>query len=249
MKYWIITLLAIFSFAGGITKAQPPYDGSIFVDPDIITENDPTTFIKLKYAGRSVRSVFDRRVDRFIRVQVYLFNAIYSDTKNLQIQVNPEFGKKSQARAQALKYAKVMGRIPNCLRRNLKTVTIHDGYQPFGGGGRDVLIHTQQSIELYEARGILEETLLHEAVHAVLDRKYEITADWLAAQQEDPEFITNYARDNPDREDLAESFLFFVAAKYRPERISPENLVIINSTIPARIRFFESKNLNVRPVQ
>ncbi|NJM37023.1 MAG: hypothetical protein HC845_03625 [Akkermansiaceae bacterium] len=203
----------------------------------------------MKYAGRSVRSVFDRRVDRFTKVRVHLFNAKYSDTKDLQIQVNPEFGNKSQARAQALKYARVMGRIPNCLRRNLKTVTIHDGFQPFGGGGRDVLIHTQQSIELYETAGILEETLVHEAVHAVLDRKYETSADWLAAQRQDPEFITTYARDNPTREDLAESFLFFLAATYRPERISVENLAIINSTIPARIQFFQSKNLNMKPVE
>ena len=33
-------------------------------------------------------------------------------------------------------------------------------------------------------------------------------------------FISEYARDHPDREDIAESFLPYLAVRYRPERLT-----------------------------
>ena len=43
---------------------------------------------------------------------------------------------------------------------------------------------------------------------------------WTAAQAADPDFISTYARDNPTREDVAETFLPYLALRYRPDRIS-----------------------------
>ena len=40
---------------------NPPYGGTIFIDPDIITPDDPTTFVSLTYAGTGVREMYDRR--------------------------------------------------------------------------------------------------------------------------------------------------------------------------------------------
>ena len=66
-----------------------------------------------------------------------------------------------------------------------------------------MLIHTGQSID-YENQGILEETLVHESTHTSLDGKYANAPEWLAAQEADNTFISTYARDFPEREDLAE---------------------------------------------
>jgi hypothetical protein len=51
-----------------------------------------------------------------------------------------------------------IGRLPTVLRSQLRTVWIHQGVEPFGGGNNNLLIHTGQA-DLYYASGILEETL------------------------------------------------------------------------------------------
>lgn len=51
--------------AGPISRdgAVPPFDGTIFLDPDIIVPTDPTTFQAAPYAGQGMRTMFDRRVN------------------------------------------------------------------------------------------------------------------------------------------------------------------------------------------
>ena len=49
-------------------KIPPPFAGTIFLDPDIITDSDKTTFVSLSYAGQATRSMFDRRVNNWIDV-------------------------------------------------------------------------------------------------------------------------------------------------------------------------------------
>lgn len=39
-------------------------------------------------------------------------------------------------------YSVAVGGLPYILRRDLETITIHDGVEAFGGGNRDILIHT-----------------------------------------------------------------------------------------------------------
>ena len=47
--------------------------------------------------------------------------------------------------------------------------------------------------------------LFHEAAHVSLDVDHTDSTGWRAAQAADGEFISTYARDLPDREDVAES--------------------------------------------
>ena len=75
--------------------------GTIFIDPDIITKADPTTYVKLRYRGRAVRNMFDRRTNKFSDVKAHIFIARYSDSKDIEVQVNPEFGGKDKARVHA----------------------------------------------------------------------------------------------------------------------------------------------------
>ena len=165
--------------------------------------------------------MFDRRVDDDVECEAYLFDATFDDGLTAEIQVNPEFGSEAAAQAEADKYGDVIGRLPTVLRADVETVTIHKGTRPFGGGNDNLLIHTGQSAR-YEADGILEETLVHEASHTSLDDAHAEAAGWLDAQRADAEFISNYARDNPIREDVAESFLPYLAIRYRADRIDGE---------------------------
>jgi hypothetical protein len=224
---------------------SPPYPNTIFIGLNIINENDPTTFTELindAIPKQEVRSMFDRRTDSFNNVNAYLFNAKYSDDLNIEVQVNPEF-EPEKARKYALQYATVIGRLPKALRLDVKTVCIHNGKYHFGGGSNNLLIHVGQGEE-YIKQGILEETFVHEASHTSLDR-YSTDSNWIKAQEKDKTFISKYASDNPEREDIAESFLPYLAISYRRDRITDELASTISSTIPNRIKYFDSLKLGL----
>ena len=229
-------------------QAEPPFGGTIFLDPDIITESDPTTFTGLTAAGRGSRSMYDRRANAFVTYNAYLFNATFNDgSRTVEVQVNPEFGSTEAARVEAEKYLPAIGRLPAVLRKDLETVWIHKGFQPFGGGNNNLLIHTEQG-DSYAADGILEETFVHEAAHTSLDAQHANSAGWRSAQANDPDFISTYARDNPDREDVAESFLPWLALRYARDRISNDLANTISATIPNRIAYFDGRGFNMAPL-
>lgn len=147
-----------------------------------------------------------------------------------------------------MKFAEVIGRLPTALRIDVETVWIHKGTEPFGGGNNNLLIHTGQST-LYENDGILEETLVHEASHTSLDAKHSTSSGWVSAQESDGNFISIYARDYPTREDVAETFLLYMAIRYRSDRIDQllENKIL--ETIPNRIMYFDDQNFNMYPIE
>jgi len=247
-KLLLFFVLVFYSFSN--SYAKPPYDGTIFYFPDVINSNDPTTFQELIYVGRDHREMFDRRKGgRWITKKVFLFNAIYED-RTIEIQVNPEFKNQDNAFKEALTYSKVIGRLPNFLLTNVKTVWIHKGNNDYGGGNQNLLIHTGRSAE-YISKGILEEVFIHEAGHTSLDWNWNDLidkAEWAAAQLADKEYISDYARDYPEREDVAESILPWIAVHYRLDRVSREHAEKVLKAIPNRLKFFDEQNFDMYPL-
>ena len=166
------------------------------------------------------------------------------------MQVNPEFGNVPDAEEQALYYAQAVGRLPVGLRTELRTLWIHEGtvQHGLGGGNNNILVHKGRA-ESLARRGTLEEALLHEAAHTSLDPFYRDDPDWLRAQDADGEFISTYARDYPDGEDIAESIVPWIAVRYRRERIRANVTDTIDQTIPNRMAFFDSLELDMRPLE
>ena len=242
MTVWVSALL----FSASV-QAAPPYGGTIFLEPNIITAADPTAFVSVTYVGQGSRSMYDRRVPGWITAQAYLFNAVYDDGLTIEIQVNPEFGSEAAARVEAEKYAPIFGRLPTALRTDVKTSWIHQGNEPFGGGNQNLLIHTGKTAE-YESQGILEETLVHEASHSSLDAGHAAAQGWLNAQRADGDYISTYARDYPSSEDIAESFLTYLALRHRSDRVSESYRSTVSATIPNRIAYFDQEALNLYPI-
>ena len=245
MKRLLFIPLVLFVLT--VVSADPPYEGTIFIDADIITTTDPSTFVDAIYAGQEMRTMFDRRVNDWITVNAFLFNTTFDDGLSCEIQVNPEFGSSDSAFIEAEIYGLEIGRLPTCLRNDVETVWIHLGTEPFGGGNNNILIHTGQA-ELYIEDGILEEVFVHEASHTSLDAYHASSSGWLNAQSLDGEFISNYAQDNPNTEDIAESFLVYLAIQYCSDRISEETYQTITTTIPNRIQYFNEQNFNMFPI-
>ena len=94
---------------------------------------------------------------------------------------------------------------------------------------------------------ILEETFIHEAAHTSLDGIYSNDLDWKNAQKIDCQFISTYALENPNREDIAESYLSYFAVRYASRRISKKMINIIHNTIPERIKYFDKQEQNIYP--
>ncbi|MGK0238106.1 MAG: hypothetical protein ACI92G_001570 [Candidatus Pelagisphaera sp.] len=59
--------------------------------------------------------------------------------------------------------------------------------------------------------------------------------DWLAAQENDGEFISDHARNIPFQEDIAETFLVHLAVDHRRDRISQALFDTVVQTVTNRL--------------
>ena len=249
-----ITMLCLLSACGGDSPSgknigggnPPPFAGTIFIAPDLIQYTDPTSFVGLTYIGQAERTMLDRRSDKFKKYNAYLFIAAFDDGVELEIQVNPEFTLDA-AQGHAEKYSRVVGQMPFTLRKGLEDVSIHHGVAPFSGDKKNIVIHTGQG-EKYIAEDILAETLIHETVHAMIDKDHSRNTQWNQAQQQDIAFISTYAESHPFREDLAESFVPYLAVRYKSDRISQELKDTITSTMQHRIDYFDGLAIEIYPM-
>ena len=178
-------------------QLDPPFSGTVWIDPDIITPSDPTAFEDITATGRGERTMFDRRVNDWITVNAYLFNAQFDDGLTTEIQVNPEFGSASAAMVEANKYGRAIGQLPTVLRTNVETVWIHKGDHLWGGGNNNILIHVGFVSDW--RKEFLEEVLVHEAAHTSLDGIHSKAPAWIAAQEADGNYISTYARDYTEK--------------------------------------------------
>ena len=229
------------------TEGIVPYPGTVFITADLIGPADPTSLESVTYAGRGVREIYDRRPAAWITVNAYLFRARYGNAA-VEFQVNPEFGSREAARAEVDAYAAALGRLPAVLLSRARKVHLNAGHELFGGNwsDRSFLIHTGQGQE-YIRDGFLEEALIHEGGHVSVEGAHRNSAGWRAAQAADGVFISEYARDYPHREDVAESILPYFAVRYRPERLSDADRTVILATVPNRLAYFDEQGLDFAP--
>ncbi len=177
----------------------------------------------------------------------WIFKANCDDGANtFEIRVHEDFTK-TEAASAAEKYGEAVGRLPKVLRSGfgknsgINILNIHKGSHQWFGSSRvgKIGIYTEfATIKLDETR--LEEGLAHEAAHVSLDDEVKSDPKWLAARKADGAFISSYAKNNPDREDVAESFLAYFSARYVPTRIDSDWKDQILQTIPNRIAYFDA---------
>lgn len=239
----LLLLATVVGHAPTLTAATstdvPPYTGTVFIDPDVIVPSDPSALLDMTYAGRGERTMYDRRTADWVVLDAYLFDARFSDGLGSEVQVNPEFGSVAAAERVAAKYAHMLGRLPTVLRTDVETVWIHRGQEDWGGRNDNLLIHVDQYATAPAFADFEEEVMVHEAAHTSLDAAHAEAPDWLSAQSADGGFVSTYARDHPFREDVAESFLPWLAVRYRPERVSVADRRKILDAIPNRLAYFD----------
>lgn len=248
----ILVLGLIISF--NAEAASYVFKDNLYTDADIVTKEDPTSFQNIVFVKEKKIKFWDKRKAKASGwkqsfFKVFIFKATFEKGRKINIRVNTEFETKDKAEKQALKYGKMVGQLPNFLRKNLKTITIHKGKYLWGGGNNDILIHTDE-YQGHLAKSV-EEVLLHESGHVSLDWAWGgsvKSSKWKAAQKADNKFISKYAKEFPKREDVAETILWWVAVRCKADRISESNYKKILEAIPNRLKYFDEKNFDTYPI-
>lgn len=226
---------------------RPPFGGTVWISPDVISPADPTSLRGVTYAGRGLREFWDRPAERWVTIDVYRFDVRYAVVQ-LEFQVHPDFGSVEAARLEVDTYAPVLGRLPAALLAGAREVEITAVDEVLQGNEAGIFhVYTGAGEELIR-NGFLEEVFFHEGAHASLDRVHRDAAGWRTAQQQDDGvFISTYARDHPQREDVAESILPYFAVRYRPERLTDADRLAILTAIPNRLAYFDEQGLDMSP--
>ena len=108
---------------------NPPWDGTIFITGGIITSTNKNYFIGVDYIDQSIRQMYDRR-NGWVYYESYNYNASFTDGTSVEIQINPEFNF-NETYDLALKYAELIGQLPTRLKKDLETMWIHKGTDPW----------------------------------------------------------------------------------------------------------------------
>ena len=145
----------------------------------------------------------------------------------------------------------MLGRLPLVLLSNVREIEVQiASADPTHAGVNESLgiIH----INTYKAEtavleGFMEEILLHEGAHASLDGDHARSPNWRTAQEADGRFLNNYARDYPEREDIAETTWAYFVTHYRPDRIGARNVETILAAIPNRLAYFDAQRFDISP--
>ena len=214
---------------------------------DWLTPSHPTDFIGLQtavFGNKSTRSDTKETIGTAPGPALYLFDAKFSDDTTIEVRIDPAIETAEAQSEIAEKYLKMVGQLPGFLRRGIKTFSIFvtdDTLVPdrpaFAMGSHVVLYsHTfeQGSRESY-----VEELIFHEAVHATLDDFHKNNSQWLAAQQNDGQFISPYAKEVP-LEDFAESYSMYYVSRITDPQLPRSIVTTILSTIPNRIQYFDA---------
>ena len=225
---------------GGVPRS----DGTVWDFPRVIEPSDPTRLGSITYAGRGERFVFDRRPAEWIMINAYLFDVRY-EGQVVEFRVNPEFGSEEAAQAEVETYAHALGQMPAVLLQGIRHVNINAGDEKWGGPRSGVLIHTEWQGTSYI--GFMEEIFFHESTHAVLDSAHKDSPGWRAVQAADGVFISDYARDHPGREDVADSFLSWFGVRYQAERLTAVERAVILRTMPNRLSYFDEQGFDMSP--
>ena len=227
-------------------SGRPPFTGTVWITPNILGPSDLSSLQGATYAGRAVRAFWDRPAEAWVMLNVYLFDVQFVGQQT-EFQVHPAFGNREAAKSQVDTYAPALGRLPAVLLSQVREVEISEVEGVFQGNETGILhIYTPHGDELTR-NGFLEEVLIHEAGHASLDRRHRNATGWVAAQRADSVFISTYARDNPEREDVAESILPYFAVRYRSDRLSETDRSAITTAIPHRLRYFDEQGFDMSP--
>jgi hypothetical protein len=181
--------------------------------------------------------MYDPRRDTLYVEGALHFVATYPG-QTLRIHVHPAVG---DPQGRVATVASALSRLPDRMRTGLGHVNILDG--DGSAWAEDLgrfITYYDGLIARRLADDDLEETSFHETVHVVLDPVITADPDWTANQTADAAFVTEYAANTPDTEDIAESALFAWTMTFHPGRLPPEVEAAVADLMPNRLDYLRN---------
>lgn len=235
-------LLAGFPFTA---IAEPLYPNSVASnDLDFILPDDPGACWSIAASGRGRTEMYDPRRDALFTEGAFHFDVTFPDQR-IRINVHPGVGNPQQRAREA---AASVSRLPTQMRNALKHVNILDGDGAAWEeslGGFFTLYDELMTRRLAEHD--LDETVFHESAHVALDPMFSGDRDWRSSQAKDRDFITQYAADKPNKEDIAESALFVWTMLHHPGRLPADVEAAVRDTIPNRLEYLSNMMKGYEP--
>ena len=242
--------MILFATLAGCIASGPIYPNSVVSnDLDFIRSDDPGVFTCMRYDGEVRAEMPDKRHDELFANGVFSYSAQFEDGTSVGIWVHPDVGSQDVARNLALQVAGPVGKLPTIMRSRLDHVVIHEGnVTAFAEDRGRFFVLYSENMAIRIRNHDLEETAFHEAIHATLDYPKLTSAEWKNAQRADGDFITRYAKSNPQKEDMAESALFAWTLLIHPGRLPKTVEQRVRSIMPKRLEFFKEIYVDSGPV-
>ena len=231
---------------------EPPFGGTMWDLPDLIKSSDYTIYSTSSYQGIETRLFYDKSIPDFINYPAHIYKVNFGDDLSIDFEIYTEFTLEEAGNIEQ-KYAPLIGQLGKDLRRNIKSFEFLKGEEVASAQRTDdlnyanITFHTDW-LTLVETRfsgDRTEELLIHESAHLSIDPYVYGQQGWTDAVNLDGNYLSTYAKDNPDSEDIAETFQAYIAVKYFPDRISNSLRDTILSVCLNRFKYFDSLNLDL----
>ena len=232
---------------------DPPFGGTMWDLPDLIKPSDYTVYSTSSYQGILDRLFYDRSIPDFITYPAHVYKVNFGDGLSVDFEIYSEFTLEEAASIE-LKYAPLIGQLGKDLRKNIKSFEFLKGEEVASAQRTDdlnyanITFHTGWLDNLVSTRpdgDRTEELMIHESAHLSIDPYVYGQEGWNEAVLLDGNYLSTYAKDNPDSEDVAETFQAYIAIKYFPERISNSLRDTILSVCLNRFKYFDTLNLDL----
>ena len=236
-----------------IEISDPPFTGTMWDLPDLITSSDFTVYSTSTYKGIETRMFYDKAIPDFIDYPAHVYKVNFGDELSVDFEIYTEFTEE-EALSIKQKYAPLMGQLGKELRKNIKSIEFLKGQEVASAQRSDDLSYANITFHIDWLNNIVqtrpdgdrtEELFIHEAAHLSIDPYVYGQQGWTDAVNLDGNYLSTYAKDNPDSEDVAETFQAYIAVKYFPERITSSLRDTILSICLNRFKYFDSLNLDL----
>jgi len=232
---------------------EPPFGGTMWDLPDLITSSDYTIYSTSSYQGIETRLFYDKSIPDFINYPAHIYKINFGDGLSVDFEIYTEFTLEEAGNIEQ-KYAPLIGQLGKDLRRNIKSFEFLKGEEVASAQRSDdlnyanITLHTGWLNNVVQTRpdgDKTEELLIHESAHLSIDPYIYGQQGWTDAVNLDGNYLSTYAKDNPDSEDIAETFQAYIAVKYFPDRISNSLRDTILSVCLNRFKYFDTLNLDL----
>ena len=231
---------------------EPPFGGTMWDLPDLIKSSDYTIYSTSSYQGIETRLFYDKSIPDFINYPAHVYKVNFGDDLSIDFEIYTEFTLEEAGNIEQ-KYAPLIGQLGKDLRRNIKSFEFLKGEEVASAQRTDdlnyanITFHTDwlTLVETTFSGDRTEELLIHESAHLSIDPYVYGQQGWTNAVNLDGNYLSTYAKDNPNSEDIAETFQAYIAVKYFPDRISNSLRDTILSVCLNRFKYFDSLNLDL----